>query len=307
MSEQLRFTQDDIDLLETAEMSARNASAYKEAEALADLAERIASLRAALPAAGTTTSVTRKGLEKLVRDLEIECDKYGRGEESHTLRAGGALWAALDDLLDVASRRSAPAGTAMTMEGLTALELRRMADEIESRDESGAVPWEQEFGLPVREMRERQWLGAFDAKDVESVRAELLKFFDATWPPTRQLVENIRTFMPARPASGTTQDAVQDQPIVWVGSVLRFQANAIVRYLLDKGNLTLNDLGREEFPTRDWEQFYQLIGYSLSGYDELSLVSEAAKDRAEARRKALITVRAHPEQGAATTEDAKHE
>ena len=57
----------------------------------------------------------------------------------------------------------------------------------------------------------------------------------------------------------------------------RFQENLIVRYLLDNnGRLTLNDLAVCGFPQRDWEQFYQLIGYSLSGYHELSNVSDVS-------------------------------
>lgn len=53
---------------------------------------------------------------------------------------------------------------------------------------------------------------------------------------------------------------------------LRFHPNAIVRHLLDHGGINLNDLARMEFSQEDWEQFAQLIGYSLSGFGELSYV-----------------------------------
>jgi len=62
----------------------------------------------------------------------------------------------------------------------------------------------------------------------------------------------------------------------------RFKANEIVRFLLDKGGLDLNDLSARDFSQADWEQFYQLIGYSLRGYHELSKVSDASALRASA-------------------------
>lgn len=56
--------------------------------------------------------------------------------------------------------------------------------------------------------------------------------------------------------------------------VLRFKPNAIVRYLLDNGSIDLNDLAALDFSQDDREQFAQLIGYSISGYSELSYVSD---------------------------------
>lgn len=75
-------------------------------------------------------------------------------------------------------------------------------------------------------------------------------------------------------------EQLPDQPLkIDSIGVLRFRENAIVRYLLDNGGLDLNHLTRQRFPQEDWDQFAQLIGYSLGGYEELSYVSEAAKDR----------------------------
>lgn len=69
--------------------------------------------------------------------------------------------------------------------------------------------------------------------------------------------------------------------------VLRFKENALVRALLDHGRATgfgLNELARK-FRTSehadDWQQLAQLIGYSLSGYGELSYVSDDAYGAAE--------------------------
>lgn len=51
--------------------------------------------------------------------------------------------------------------------------------------------------------------------------------------------------------------------------VMRFRANKIVQYLLDRGPVDMNHLGRvswgEGFTSDDWDQFNQLIGYSVSG------------------------------------------
>jgi hypothetical protein len=60
---------------------------------------------------------------------------------------------------------------------------------------------------------------------------------------------------------------------------LRFKENAIVRHLLDEGRrhgCGLNEIGCMNFSKEDHMQLAQLIGYSLSGYGELSYVDEDA-------------------------------
>lgn len=61
--------------------------------------------------------------------------------------------------------------------------------------------------------------------------------------------------------------------------VIRFKANPIVRFLLDYGEFDMNDLGilseHAGFTDDDWAQFAQLIGYSLSGWGDLSYVSDS--------------------------------
>lgn len=64
------------------------------------------------------------------------------------------------------------------------------------------------------------------------------------------------------------------QGIVLKDGAVRFRENAIVRKLLNETPMKLNELAGMTFPQKDWEQFYQLIGYSLSGYHELSNVSD---------------------------------
>jgi hypothetical protein len=64
----------------------------------------------------------------------------------------------------------------------------------------------------------------------------------------------------------------------------RFQANEIVRYLLDHGGLTLNDLAVRDFSREDREQFAQLIGYSWSGACDLPYMSDEVLDAARSMK-----------------------
>ena len=88
--------------------------------------------------------------------------------------------------------------------------------------------------------------------------------------------------------------------------IVRFRANAIIRYILDNAaslidrkqgpGISLNKLldpnvTKREFSQEDLEQFYQLIGYSLAGYHELSMVSDGSAALASklARDAGLVT------------------
>ena len=66
--------------------------------------------------------------------------------------------------------------------------------------------------------------------------------------------------------------------------VLRFKGNAIVRFLLDNGPFNLNDIALKDFPREDREQFAQLIGYSLSGAEDLSYMSDEVLTAADEMR-----------------------
>ena len=66
--------------------------------------------------------------------------------------------------------------------------------------------------------------------------------------------------------------------------VLRFKSNKIVRFLLDAGTYDLNKLAIMDFSDNDWEQFAQLIGYSLSGFSELPYVSDETYEQAAAQQ-----------------------
>jgi hypothetical protein len=85
-------------------------------------------------------------------------------------------------------------------------------------------------------------------------------------------------------AKDTTKDL--KHPFQPVGldehGVLRFKENEIVRYILDFGNITLNDIAVKNFPREDRVQFAQLIGYSVSGFGELtSYVSDEDYETAD--------------------------
>lgn len=71
--------------------------------------------------------------------------------------------------------------------------------------------------------------------------------------------------------------------------VLRFKANAIVRYLLDNGGIDLNHLATKNFSQEDSEQFAQLIGYSLTGAADLRYFSDATYDAAQRMADAGLT------------------
>lgn len=71
-----------------------------------------------------------------------------------------------------------------------------------------------------------------------------------------------------------------NQPLERDGKgVIRFKANPIVRFLLDSGGYDLNSLAimseHTDWTDDDWAQFAQLIGYSYTGWGDLSYVSDS--------------------------------
>jgi hypothetical protein len=61
--------------------------------------------------------------------------------------------------------------------------------------------------------------------------------------------------------------------------VVRFVPNKIVLFLLATGTYNLNKLADlRVFEPDDWEQFAQLIGYSVDGWSELSYVTAEARE-----------------------------
>lgn len=80
---------------------------------------------------------------------------------------------------------------------------------------------------------------------------------------------------------------------------VRFRANRIVQFLLDNGPHDMNSLAMQDFSPEDREHFAQLIGYSLSGFSELSYVSD--------RTYAAAVKASEPAQMAATLAHTKDE
>jgi hypothetical protein len=84
--------------------------------------------------------------------------------------------------------------------------------------------------------------------------------------------------LPAEPYKLPMQPLVVDSR-----GTLRFKENTLVRKLLDFGTehgYGLNQMAVEDFTPEDRMQLAQLIGYSLSGYGELSYVTDESYDRA---------------------------
>ncbi len=70
------------------------------------------------------------------------------------------------------------------------------------------------------------------------------------------------------------------------GGIARFRKNDIVRFLIDfatgKG-VSMNELALMPFSREDREQFAQLIGYSVSGFGDLSYASDEVVTEADGR------------------------
>ena len=83
------------------------------------------------------------------------------------------------------------------------------------------------------------------------------------------------------------------QPVCFVGDVIRFKQNAIVRYLIDlasqKHIADMNSLAIIPFSQDDRMQFAQLIGYSVSGYGDLSYASIESVAEADEAAENLLT------------------
>lgn len=61
----------------------------------------------------------------------------------------------------------------------------------------------------------------------------------------------------------------------------RFEENEIVRRLLDEGPFDMNDIAMWDVSREDAEQFAQLIGYSVSGFGDLSYTDRVTVETAD--------------------------
>lgn len=69
-----------------------------------------------------------------------------------------------------------------------------------------------------------------------------------------------------------------------VHNIARFKSNKIVRFLQEwaaSRGMDLNTLAKMDFSDDDWTQFAQLIGYSVSGFGDLSYADPAIVEKAD--------------------------
>jgi hypothetical protein len=87
------------------------------------------------------------------------------------------------------------------------------------------------------------------------------------------------------------------QPIGWDGKgVIRFKPNAIVAHLVEEcrrlGGTDLHQVAiavaRGQFPAEDQVQLAQLLGYSVSGFGDLSYVPREMVRRADKKAERII-------------------
>lgn len=71
------------------------------------------------------------------------------------------------------------------------------------------------------------------------------------------------------------------QPLEGEKDQIRFKPNKIVQVLKRTSKLNMDDLATMDFPIEDWEQFVQLIGYSVVGFGELSYVTSETRSRVD--------------------------
>ena len=78
------------------------------------------------------------------------------------------------------------------------------------------------------------------------------------------------------------------QPVV-IGKdgCIRFQENAILRWLVDSGHINLNEIALMHFDDEDRMQLAQLIGYTVSGFGDLSFADPVVVAEADEKAKAL--------------------
>lgn len=78
------------------------------------------------------------------------------------------------------------------------------------------------------------------------------------------------------------------QTIVMNGKVARFEKNHIVEFLLDAYPGGMNDLSVRDFSKDDRQQFAMLIGYSVSGFGDLSYADPGVVAEADAIVQTLV-------------------
>ena len=84
------------------------------------------------------------------------------------------------------------------------------------------------------------------------------------------------------------------RPLVDVNGVIRFKRNAVVRWLFEQGHFNLNRIPVDELPLEDVEEFWQMLGYSVSGYGELSFIRPETVAEADGAAEVILRNRKTP-------------
>lgn len=74
--------------------------------------------------------------------------------------------------------------------------------------------------------------------------------------------------------------------------VPRFKSNAIVRWLLDNGDIDMNKIALQGFARDEYQHFVQLAGYSVDGYAGLSYADKAVIRDADIEAAVLLRAKA---------------
>ena len=163
------------------------------------------------------------------------------------------------------------------------------ADWVFDQVEKAITAIKQALAAPVQQTCNCRWDGEVQVQQCTLHEAHLLAVHE--WAGRAKAAE---AKLAAQPAPVPLNPM---QPIVDVNGVTRFKKNGLVDALHEHGvktGLGLNELHCMNFSDEDRMQFAQLIGYSLSGYGDLSYVSDASYDAAQ---EAAHGITASPEKG----------
>lgn len=90
------------------------------------------------------------------------------------------------------------------------------------------------------------------------------------------------------------------QPIVWAtDGCIRFKQNKIIDYLFTSGKMNLNAIACMDFPNEDRVQLAQLLGYSVSGFGDLSYIPKKLVRECDAIAEAMSKKRRRKRPGSA--------
>ena len=85
---------------------------------------------------------------------------------------------------------------------------------------------------------------------------------------------------------GSVQHPMQD--LRWDGDVIRFRANEIIKDAVESGAINLNDIACKQYSQADHMQLAQMIGYSVSGFGDLSYAHPDVVYEADRRAAVLV-------------------